>query len=247
MYSSPHGGDERGSRAAAAPAPAVDAQGTALHTVSVVDAVAEALRERILSGTIAPGTQLRETQVAAEFGVARHSFRAAAHQLVHEGLLRRAPNRGVHVPILDAEDIADVLRLRGILELEAVRSAIEQGRCPEAMVAAVEELSALDDRASWREVVDADMRFHRALIDATGSPRFVRAYATVASEILLCLVSLRTYYQRPEQVAAEHRELLEAIQRRDAGRAEELFRVHLDDAARNLTSALQTTDREETR
>ena len=83
------------------------------------------------------------------------------------------------------------------------------------------------------------MRFHRAIIDAAGSPRLVRAYSSVQSEILLCLVQLRPYYHRPAEVAAEHEELIAAMRGGDAERAEELFREHLAEAADNLTKAWQ--------
>ena len=55
------------------------------------------------------------------------------------------------------------------------------------------------------------MDFHRAIIDATGSERISRAYAGVQSEILLCMAQLRPHYDRPAEVAAEHRELLFGI------------------------------------
>jgi DNA-binding GntR family transcriptional regulator len=83
------------------------------------------------------------------------------------------------------------------------------------------------------------MRFHQAIIDAAGSPRLARAYSSVRSEILLCLVQLRPYYHRPAEVAAEHVELIAAIRDGKQKRAEELFRAHLGDAADNLTRAWQ--------
>jgi DNA-binding GntR family transcriptional regulator len=81
------------------------------------------------------------------------------------------------------------------------------------------------------------MRFHRAIIDASGSERLARAYSTVQSEVLLCLVWLRPHYERPAEVAAEHEELIGAIRGGDADRAEALFRAHLTEAAENLTRA----------
>jgi DNA-binding GntR family transcriptional regulator len=83
------------------------------------------------------------------------------------------------------------------------------------------------------------MRFHRAIIDGAGSERLVRAYATVQSEVLLCLVRLRPHYDRPAQVAAEHEELIATVRDGDADRAETLFRAHLKEAAENLTKAWQ--------
>jgi DNA-binding GntR family transcriptional regulator len=210
-----------------------------LGTVSTVDAAANVLRELILDGQLEPGARLREADFAERLGIARHSFRAATQILVSEGLLRRERNRGVHVPVFEPDDLIDIFRLRTALEIEAVRLVIAADAVPEEAEESVRELTALADDAPWRSVVEPDMRFHRSLIEASGSERLVRAYSTVQSEVLLCLVWLRHYYDRPSQVAAEHEELIAAMRSGDADRAEEMFRTHLREAAENLTRAWQ--------
>lgn len=213
-----------------------------LRTVSVVDAAADALREMILDGTLEPGTRLRETDFSKRLGIARHTFRAATQILINEGLLRRSPNRGVQLTILEGGDIVDIFRLREALEIEAIRQVVAAGTEVPGAERAVERFNALGDAASWRTVVDLDMDFHRAIIDATGSDRISRAYAGVQSEILLCMAQLRPHYDRPAEVAAEHRELLEALQAGDPDKVEKLFRRHLGDASKNLTNALQARE-----
>jgi DNA-binding GntR family transcriptional regulator len=216
-----------------------DSPNVRITTVSTVQAAANALREQILDGHLEPGSRLRETEFAERLGIARHSFRAAAEILINEGLLVREPNRGVHVPVFEPDDLIDVFRLRIALELEAVRLVMATGTVPADVEESVSELSGIGDDAPWRAVVEPDMRFHRAIIDAAGSERLARAYSSVQSEILLCLVQLRPYYHRPAEVAAEHEELIAAMRARDPHKAEELFRVHLADAADNLTRAWQ--------
>ena len=116
--------------------------------------------------------------------------------------MRRSPNRGVQLAVLDGDDIVDIFRLRSALELEAVRLVIGAAVPIPDAEAAVARLNGLGDEASWRTVVDADMGFHRAVIDAAGSERLGRAYAGVQSEIQLCMAQLRPHYDRPAEVAA---------------------------------------------
>lgn len=213
-----------------------------LRTISVVEAAADALRQMVLDGSLEPGARLRETEYSKRLGIARHTFRAATQILIGEGLLRRSPNRGVQLAVLDEEDIADIFQLRGALELEAVRLVIADATPLPGIERAVERLNALGDDAPWREVVDADMTFHRAIIDGVGGERIARAYSGVQSEILLCMAQLRPHYDRPAQVALEHRELLEPILAGDAELAERRFRAHLDEASQNLTKALQARE-----
>lgn len=202
--------------------------------VSTVEAAANALRELTLDGKLEPGTRLREQEFAERLGIARHSFRAATQILIGEGLLKREPHRGVEVPVLSAEDVVDIFKLRTALELEAVRLVGDAGIVPAEAQQAVTELSALAEDAPWRDVVWPDQRFHRAIIDATGSPRLIRAYSGLQSEITLCLAQLRPAYDAPAEVAAEHEELLAPLLAADTDRAELLFRKHLDEAVTNL-------------
>jgi DNA-binding GntR family transcriptional regulator len=223
-------------------APPEPAQPIELRPVSVVDAAADAIRQMVLDGSLEPGSRLRETEYSKRLGIARHTFRAATQILIGEGLLRRTPNRGVQLAELGPGDIVDIFRLRSALELEATRLVIETGTPVPDAERAVEELNALGDNASWRSVVDADMAFHRAIIAGAGSERLARAYAGVQSEILLCMAQLRPHYERPAEVALEHRELLEPIVERDAELAEKRLRAHLEEATENLTKALKAQE-----
>lgn len=202
--------------------------------VSTVEAAANALRELILDGTLAPGDRLREHEYAERLGIARHSFRAATQILIGEGLLKREPHRGVEVPVLAAADVSDIFKLRVALELEAVRLVGEARIVPAAAQKAATEMSNLADDAPWRDVVWPDQRFHTAIVDATNSPRLQRAYSDLQSEITLCMSQLRPANHQPVEVAAEHEELLAPIVSGDIELAEKLFRLHLDEVVKNL-------------
>jgi DNA-binding GntR family transcriptional regulator len=142
------------------------------------------------------------------------------------------------VPVFSEADVEDIFKLRAALEIEATRLAIEADVVPDEAREAVAELQGLSDEAQWSDVVQPDLTFHRAIIDAAGSPRLVRAYHGLQSEIVLCMVQLQPAYEHPAQVAAEHEELLAAIESRDSERAEALWRAHLDEAAANQIKAL---------
>jgi DNA-binding GntR family transcriptional regulator len=222
-----------------------DAVAIPLRTVSTVQAAADALRQMILDGKLEPGAHLRETEYSKRLGVARHTFRAATQLLIGEGLVHRLPNRGVQLAVLDAADIVDIFKLREALEVEAVRLVILDERPLDAAARAVDVLNGLADDAGWRAVVDADMDFHRGIIDAAASERLSRAYTTLQSEIQLCMAQLRPHYDHPSEVAAEHRELLEPLLNHKVEVAEQLFRAHLGEAADNLTRALQAQTQKE--
>lgn len=207
----------------------------ALNVVSTQDALADSLRQRILAGEFAPGTPLGEVEVASGYGVARPTARAAIQGLVHEGLLRREPNRSARVPELTADDVRDLFYVRAALELQAVGTLAERRLRPAPAEQAVRRLEAMGPDDAWSDAVEADMDFHAALVEAVGSPRLTRAYGALASEIRLCLVQMRPAYDDRSLLATEHRELLEAIARGPKRTATRLLSEHLDIGLAELT------------
>ena len=85
-----------------------------LQPLSKGEAVWKALRSAILDGSIAPGTRLRQDQVAVRWGVSSTPVREAFRRLEAEGLVELLPHRGVIVrermeasdPLVDAADLA---------------------------------------------------------------------------------------------------------------------------------------------
>lgn len=208
----------------------------ALKAVSVSAALTEALRQRILGGDITPGTPLPEPELAATYGVARPTVRAALQELVGMGLLRREANRSAYVPELSGDDVRDVFLVRRSLECDAVRTLVEQRARPPRAEQAVRKLESFRKNVEWSAIVDSDLEFHRALIEAVGSSRLVRLYAMLLDEIRLSLAQLRPAYESPAALAAEHRALLEAIAAGDRAAAISLLDDHLAQAVAALTS-----------
>ncbi|MFI6741946.1 GntR family transcriptional regulator [Nonomuraea sp. NPDC050451] len=180
-----------------------------LRPVSTVGALADALRSRVLSGEIPPGTPLPEQEIAASYGVARPTVREALASLVHEGLLRRERNRSAYVPEVTLSDLDDLMYVRRPLE-DLMAQAVAGRRVPGAD-AALHRMAALPADAPWSESVAEHMAMHQALIEAVGSPRLERLYGVLAAETRLGLVRLREVYTDRDVLVREHRELLDAI------------------------------------
>jgi len=196
--------------------------------ITVVDGLATSLRERILSGELKPGVAVSEVEVSQEYGIARPTVRAAVQRLIHEGLLVRQPNRSPVVPIFTPDDVGDIYFARKPLEQEVLRVLAGRAKIPPAAAAQIAALEALPDDANWSDVVECDLRFHHALLDAVGSPRLKRLFGLLDGEIRLCITQLQPGYDNPSQVAEEHQRLLDAIGAGDTERAIALMDRHLD-------------------
>jgi DNA-binding GntR family transcriptional regulator len=212
-----------------------------LRRVSTVDALVDAIGGRVLDGSFEPGAALREPDLCSQYGVSRHSLRTALQALAHDGLVRLVANRGAFVPSFDAADIQDLFALRSIIECGALeRLALAGPSALEPVQASVETLQAMPASATWGEMRDADMAFHRAIVESMGNPRVSRAHASVISESRLCLRQLRTEYEEHALVAAQHQEILQALLDQRPDDAKRLLQDHLDDACANLVKAQQS-------
>ncbi|MEU7003431.1 GntR family transcriptional regulator [Nonomuraea sp. NPDC046570] len=196
-----------------------------LRPVSAVEALAGALRQRVLSGEVEPGTSLPEQEIAAAYGVARPTVREALAVLVHEGLLRRERNRSAYVPEVTLADLDDLMFVRR--PLEDLMATSLAGRRVERADAALDRMAALPAEAPWSRSVAEHMDLHQALIDAVGSPRLERLYSTLAAETRLGLVRLRRVYEDRDVLVAEHRDLLDAIAAGPAEAARAAVTAHL--------------------
>lgn len=205
---------------------------------STVDALAAALRPRILEGELAAGARLREQELSDDYGVARHTLRAALRILAAEGLVTIEPNRGARVASLGPTELHDIADLRIALETEAARLALErgEGRLPAGVHERAARLAAVCRRKrppSWSSVVDAHEELHTAIVDASGSPRIKDAYRALAGELRLVLVQLRPAWTL-ERMAEDHLELVQRIE----SDGPEILRPHIREATAAIVANL---------
>jgi DNA-binding GntR family transcriptional regulator len=165
-----------------------------------------------LDGELAPGEHLREVELSEEYEVGRHTLRAAFDCLVRRGLLERARNRGVFVREFTHQDLAEIYEVRTALEAQAFRTLAARRSVPDAAREAIVRCRALNSRSPRRLVVEADLAFHRAIVVETGNARMARAYAQLQNEIELCLAQLAHTYASARELAAQHADLLKAIE-----------------------------------
>ncbi len=126
------------------------------------------LRDAIVDGSLAPGEQLRDGDLAARLGVSRTPVREALLELARAGLVQATPGRSTVVAPIDPAAVRDAQAVVGALHAVAVRAAV-----PRLTPAQLDEMRTANDAFAAAQragdlqgALEADDRFHRVAVAA---------------------------------------------------------------------------------
>lgn len=213
-------------------------------------AVADALKQDIFSGRIAPGETLPPPdELIARFGVSRPTLREALSLLESDGLLRRKPGPGggaiVQQPDSSAitRSLADLLRFdhTTLAQLLDVRVILEPaGARLAALRATAAELAALAEsvtRQHRRETLkdahlwmEENLAFHGGVAAAAHNPPLRIFSETLRTLILHSGLEAKMSYADRSRSVEQHVAILSALEARDPDLAERLLRDHLENS-----------------
>ena len=191
--------------------------------------VAERLRAQIFAHELAPGSWLDEQSLAQQFGISRTPMREAIKVLASEGLVTTKMNRGAYVTEVDRRDLEQIFTVLSLLEGQAAKET--------ASKATEEELNLLDDLHHRLEKAAADrdveqffeinVKFHELIQDIASNKWMNGVIADLRKVLKLQRRDSLTRTGRLQNTLLEHREILQAILKRDPTAAEAAMRKHL--------------------
>lgn len=189
---------------------------------------ANRLREAIVTGILTPGTRLTEMAIASELGLSRGTIRAALHRLASEGLVLQHMYSSWQVVPLSSRDAWELYTLRASLEGLAGRLTAERmnPQKEKSITKAFTALIAASNGDSPVALADADLNLHRTIVEASEHERLIQHYQQVKAQLRLYIGSVNGLLPSPQDVAAEHRNIVESLVARDAQRAEKELRDH---------------------
>ncbi|MBO9643816.1 MAG: GntR family transcriptional regulator [Pseudacidovorax sp.] len=182
-----------------------------LPTLTRRDQVAETLRRAILSGRIAPGTQLVESRLAGDLAVSRGLLREAIRELIESGLATNRPYAGTFVTEVNAAVLRDVYEMRRVMETQAYRRV-----WPLRDVAFRGELQARFDHmiAAVRsddlsEEIRAEAHFHGLVYERCGNHLMPAFWQQMTQKIQLGFAICQIAHAPKVDFEANHRRFLE--------------------------------------
>jgi DNA-binding GntR family transcriptional regulator len=194
---------------------------------TVTEALVAQLREGICNGSLAPGTRLRQNEVAERYGVSMTPVREAFIMLEREGLLNRLDRRGVVVFRPTVEDLREIYWIRMPLEALATEKAVPN--LTEAdwvtMQVILDEIE--DIHREGRSAAELNDTFHETIYSAAKLPRLsshISRLRTAAS----VYVRLVHAFDQTSNRHNEHQAILDACKARSPKRAANAMSEHLE-------------------
>jgi DNA-binding GntR family transcriptional regulator len=202
---------------------------------TATDRVYDALYAAVLERRLAPGTRLREEELAERFDVSRTVVRQALQRLAQERLVQLQHNRGAQVAEPSLERAAHVFDARRVVECEIARRL--GGQLTAEALQQLRALLAEEDQAHARgdgpRAIRLSGQFHRRLAELSGNPVFPHMLDELLPTTSL-LMALGHADSPPVCVAHRHEDLLEALARSGPAAAAEM-RKHLREIERAVT------------
>lgn len=191
------------------------------------------LRYRILTGALAPGLTLLESELAALLSLSRTPVREAVIKLEEEGLVAVRPRHGVTVKALTLQDVADILDIFSALEVRAVEIVARRG-IPGAERAALEDIldrmetaTRAGDISGWS---DLDDEFHSRIVAMCDNLRLQEAISACWGQQYRARVAIVALRPSPMQSDIEHRGIVQALIAGDRALARTRHQAHRDRA-----------------
>jgi DNA-binding GntR family transcriptional regulator len=143
------------------------------------------LRDAILDGTLEPGEQLKDAEIAVWLGLSRTPIREAMARLEEYGLVETAPNRYTRVTPLSAADARDAFTV--VAALHSLAALLGVPRVEESELATMrranEDFAAALRATDVDRALAADDRFHGVLVQASANREIARSLGRLMPKI----------------------------------------------------------------
>lgn len=202
------------------------------------ETVYEQLRADVISCKLAPGTEIREGELAARFDMSKSPVRDALMRLEREGLVITLPRQGYRVAPVSLNDVLDMFHLRAALERACVERIV--------LRASDADLKSLDAFRRFRPAqwhggfIAFNRAFHRRIAELGGNARMRDQLHDLIDQLERAVqVSVASTRQGdPQPLVDEHAAIIDALQARDRKLAQRLAEQHIADAGKRVHKAI---------
>ncbi|MFC4076664.1 GntR family transcriptional regulator [Salinithrix halophila] len=210
---------------------------------SLPNQIANFITEQVVSQKFKPGEQLREGELAEQFGTSRAPVREAFYILEVIGLVERLPRRGCFVKEYSYRELSDLFELRSLMEGMALERFDPQ-RSADHLQKMQEVVSSMRERVAQNnqdEYSRLNQIFHESIIRFRDSKLIETTYFRISTPLRV-LVNISFWENKSmERSLKEHEQIVEALLREDIGGAKTILEKHNLATIRRLEKYFKTS------
>lgn len=215
-----------------------------LQSSSLPMLMQEEIERLIMTGELAVGTRVNESELAQRFNTSRGPIREALRALEEAGLVRNEKNRGVFVREIGFEEADEIYELREALE-EIIGRRVARFMTPDALErlrAMLEPMKSAAQALDLEQYAQLNLLFHETLLETAGSQKLIETYKRLIKELHLFRMRALDSGGGLRVSVDEHREIVDAIASGDPDRAGSVMRQHVAGSRARMHKALGRTD-----
>ena len=215
-----------------------------LQSSSLPMLVQEEIERLIMTGELAAGVRVNESELAQRFNTSRGPIREALRALEEAGLVRNEKNRGVFVREISFEEADEIYELREALE-EIIGRRVALAIKPDALErlkAMLEPMKSAAQAADLEQYAQLNLQFHEILLDTAGSQKLIETYKRLIKELHLFRMRALDSGGGLRVSVDEHRDIVDAIASGDPDRAGKAMREHVAVSRARMHKALGRSD-----
>jgi DNA-binding FadR family transcriptional regulator len=228
---------------------------------TVVEQVMEEIKSLIATGQYKVGDRIpTEKELSEMFGVGRSSIREAIKIFNYLGILESNTARGTFVRdrttvstealtwalLLGNDEMYDLLDVRGAIELWSMfiltekhqRDAESITECLRELESELEKMRSAADGSDAAGVVEADYKFHYAIIKGSGNPILISMYEVLRSFMYEEIDRATRAFEDMHTAIGNHQRIVDKIKTGDVFEALKGFRRHIDETKMQLNATL---------
>jgi DNA-binding GntR family transcriptional regulator len=202
--------------------------------VQLAARAADTLREMISHGTLLPGEKIHQVDVAQKVGVSRSPLREALRTLEGEGLVKYETNRGYVVSRLRMNELAEIYRMRALLEAEMVTHIkTADPDSLDALQQCVSTMTASAQEGDFEQLVVSHRKFQNIFLALSGLKLFLIEFQRLSNMVDSYNAPHRLSPAMAKQVIRTHRAIVRALRAGDLEKMREVvaempqFTVHV--------------------
>jgi DNA-binding GntR family transcriptional regulator len=190
--------------------------------------VYDRMRRAILSGQFGPGERLSPTRIAQDLRVSTMPVREAIRLLEDEGLVETSARRWTRVATVTAAEAEEAYALVGLLEEFAVAEGTRK-ITPAYLTRlrqANQALCAAEQDGDATACINADEQFHSVLLEGCSNRTLIDTVEHLKNRMRLCESTFFRHASGPHRSAAQHAQIIAALEQRDRRLAGSLVRAN---------------------